>query len=375
MTAKHELWLTNDVGSRIALLDDVEDFGWNRVVNNMGRASVYLPGDFDRSLLRRDYRIEIWRSPTSEGDLRLENVFFIRRPVTSTAVNGTQRVQVNAVDPNELLSRRIVAYAAGSSESSKTDEIDDMIKAIVRENLGALAGNDSFGASRSFDASFFGVQADAGSGPSITKSFAWRNVLDILQDLSDISREVGVEIYYAIIPTSTTTFEFRTYTDQPGQDRRVSVGGNPTIFSLERGNLETPILEDDYEDEMNYVYGGGQGEGVARDIQEVRDLTRINASAWNRREAFRDARHEATSAGVEDEADALLVEGRPKRRFSAFLLSRENARYGLDWDLGDRITVEYLGEQFDGLIKVVSANVDPEGLETIEGKVEVEDVT
>ena len=374
MTTKYELWLTDDRGNRLDLLDEVESFSWTRVINDIGRCRIVLKGGFDRSLLARDNRIEVWRAPAPASDLRLENIFLIRRPIIATSSVGLQRQTIFAMSPTELLSRRIVAFATGSSESSKTDLVDDMMKEIVDENLGSSAGVDDFGASRSFDASFFTIQADAGTGPSITKSFAWRNVLVVLQDLSDAAREAGTEVYFAVVPTSVTTFEFQTFIDQPGQDRRLPAGSGPILFSLGQGNIEVPVLEDDFEDEVNYVYGGGQGEAVARDIQEVRDLDRINASIWNRRESFRDSRHEATSAGVTDEAEIRLIEGRPKRRFSANLLSVEGARYGLDWDFGDRITVEYLKEQFNALIKVVSVSVDSNGLETVTGRLEVEDV-
>lgn len=374
MTTKHELWLTDDRGNRLDLLDEVESFSWTRVINDIGRCRIVLKGNFDRSLLARDNRIEVWRAPTPTSDLRLEDTYLIRRPIITTNAVGLQRQTVFAMSPTELLSRRIVAFVTGSSQSSKTDLVDDMMKEIVDENLGASAGVDDFGASRSFDSSFFGVQADAGAGPSITKSFAWRNVLVILQDLSDAAREAGTEVYFAIVPTSVTTFEFQTFIDQPGQDRRLPAGSGPILFSLDQGNIEVPVLEDDFEDEVNYVYGGGQGEAAGRDIQEVRDLDRINASIWNRREAFRDSRHEATSAGVTDEAEIRLIEGRPKRRFSADLLSVDGARYGLDWDFGDRVTVEYLKEQFNALTRAVSISVDSEGLETVTGRLEVEDV-
>ncbi len=203
-----ELWLTTDTGARLDILDEAESFEWSRVINGIGRCRVTLTGDFDLSLLSPDNRIEIWREPSSGAKLRLEDIYFIRRIVPTTNQDGLQRITVRAMSPTELLLRRIIAFAAGSSQSAKTDNVDDMMKEIVRENLGASAGNDGFGASRSFDATFFSVQADATLGPSITKNFSWRNVLIVLQDLSDVAREAGTELYFAVVPTSTTTFEF-----------------------------------------------------------------------------------------------------------------------------------------------------------------------
>lgn len=374
MTTKHELWVTDDKGDRLLLLDNVESFQWNRVINDVGRCRVQLPGDFDQTLLRVDNHIEVWRASDLTEKLRLENAFFIRRTRSFTNPGGLTTVRVFGVDPNDFLKRRIVNYTASSAEARKTDNADDMMKAIVRENLGPGAGVDTFGATRNFDSDFFQVQADATLGPSITKNFSFRNVHLVLQDLSNAARQAGTEIYFAIVPVSPTLFEFQTYLDQPGQDRRFPDGDNPIIFSLDRGNLQQPSLEDDFEDEVNFVTGGGQGAGGARTIDEERDLDRINRSIWNRREAFRDARQENLAAGVSDQAQARLTEGLPKRRFATSLLSSENARYGIDWDFGDRITVEYLKQQFDAFIRAVSVNVDEEGGEIVEGRIEVLDV-
>jgi len=368
-TMNYALWLTNDRGDRIDLLDETLRFSWNRIVNGVGRCRVALKGDYPKTNLKRDYHIEIWRSPTEKSKLRLENIFFIRRVVADTLLNGLQVLEIFGVDPNELLARRIVAYAAGSAEANKTAEIDDMMKEIVDENLGASAG-----AGRDLTGIGFSIQADATLGPSITKAFSHRNVLAVLQDLSDAARIAGDEVYFQVVATSVNTFEFQTFVNQPGQDRRHPGGSQPIIFSIGLGNLQEPSLEEDYEDEINFVYAGGQGDGAARNIQTEQDDNQINQSIWNRREYFRDARHEATDAGVTAEAQAALAQGRPKRRFSGVLSSNMGARYGIDWDWRDRVTVEYQKEQFDGLIRTVEIAVDDEGKETLGGRIEVEDV-
>jgi len=365
----YELWLTNDRGGRIDLLDEAESFSWNKVINDIGHCQVRLHGTYDLTQLQRDYRIEIWRSPSDTAKLKLENIFFIRRINPETTADGLDRITVFGVDPTELLKRRIVAYAAGSAQANKTDFIDDMMKDIVRENLGATAA-----AARDYTANGFTVQPDAGLGPNITKAFSRRNVLTILQDLSDAARVAGNEVYFMVVATSVTTFEFRTFINQPGQDRRHGTSVTPMLFGLDYGNLENPSLDEDYEEEVNFVYGGGQGEAAGRNIQTAQDNVRINQSTWNRREAFRDSRHEATNAGVLSEAQARLNEGRPRRKFQANLLSVENYRYGLDWNFGDRITTEYFKRQYDSLIRAVEISVDQDRKEIVRGRVEVEDV-
>lgn len=365
----YELYLANDRGERLQLLDKVVRFNYSKTINGIGRGQFVFPDSYDFTLFKRDYRIEVFRSPSPTASKKLENIYFIRRRIGDTLAGGQIQLNTFASDPNELLMRRIVAYNSGSSEADKTDEIDDMMKAIVRENMGTLAAAD-----RDWTASGFSVQVDVSLGPSITKAFSRRNVLDVLQDLSEAARTNGTEVYFAVVPTTTTTFEFQTFIEQPGVDRRYE-GEDPLVFSLERGNLGAPMLEDDYEDEISYVYAGGQGEGDTRDIQVSSDNALINESIWNRREGFRDARHQSASAGVLTDADAMLSASRPRRRFHASLLSVKNSRYGIDWNWGDRVTVEYLGQRLNALVRSVSVSVDRNGDETVMGRVEIEDAT
>jgi hypothetical protein len=372
--SKHELWLTRDNGNRIALLDSVVRFEYNKIVNGIGRCTILLPEHFDRSLLGIDYKIEIWRSAEANFPLRLENTYRIRRPIVENDLSGMKVYEIHGVDGSELLLTRIVAFAAGSGEADKTDFVDDMMKVIVRENLGAAAGLDPDGFSRSFDAAYFAVDPNFSLGPVITKSFAYRYVLTLLQDLSEVAREAGNQVYFGIFPNNVTGYIFRTFLNQVGQDRRYPGGFNPVIFSLDMGNISTPVLEDDYENEENYIYAAGQGEEAERNIQTAYDLARMTRSIWGRREGFKDSRHEELDAGVVAEAQAKLAEGRPRRRFSCALTSIEGSRYGSDWDFGDRVTVVYDDQQFDGMIWSVSASVDGEGLEKINARFEVEDV-
>ena len=119
------------------------------------------------------------------------------------------------------------------------------------------------------------------------------------------------------------------------------------------------------------MYTGGQGEEAEREIVEVSDAARIGMSPWNRREGFADARNESTTAGVTAKGNEVLAAGRPRLRFSASLKDTELARYGMEWEFGDRVTASYRGRQFDGMIKAVTIGVD--GDESIGARIEVEE--
>jgi hypothetical protein len=315
-----------------------------------------------------DYMVEFWRS-AAQGAMQLESVFFVREIIYEEDVKGNDLIILAGPDGNDLLTRRIVAYAAGSSLSDKTDNADDMMKEIVTENLGSDASID-----RTLTNLNFTVAGDVSDAPSVTKGFAWRNVLQVLQDITYMSAENGTDLYFDVVPivisSSEIGFEFRTYTDQPGQDRTYD-SNNPVVFSKEWGNLSDPILMYDYTREANYIYGGGQGEGDDRTISEQSDDARVGSSVWNRREKFADARNETTSNGVANKAEEVLNENKPFKRFTGQLLDTPQARYGVDWFFGDKVEVSYRGIQFQGVAKALKIRLDKEGNEILTVKVEV----
>lgn len=365
MGSTHELYLTMDDGTKLALLKDWLNLDYTRVINNVGVINLLLPGTFDRSILHADQRIEVWRAPEG-GAMKVRRIYFIRRITDSTDEGNLRSILVEGFDTNMLLILRIIAAAAGSADAAKTAAIDDMMKAIVRESSGTLAA-----AARQFNTSYFSVQADLTAGPSITKSFSWRNVHNVLLDLAEAARQAGTEVYFDIVPTTPTTFEFRTNTGQPGMDHTYPNGVSPVIFSLENGNLRNPKLIEDWSEELTYIYAAGQGEGAFRTTYAAEDTARSGRSIWGRREGFKDARNESTLAGVTNSANEMLASGEPRVLFGASLLDTPQARYGVDWDWGDRVTTEYQGQR-DGLVRADRVIVNSQGKEMIEARIEVD---
>jgi hypothetical protein len=372
--ATYEIWLCTDLGTRLTLLNDsLSSLEYVKVVNAAGLVALSLNGYLSQTLLRKDRQVQVWRAPTG-GQLALDG-FGLLRWWRYHSREGERATEMKAADANELLARRIVAYAVGSSQASVSTNADNAMKDVFNENLigGAVAARDWSGNDVT-------VQGDLSAGTSLEKSFAWRTVLRVLKDLNEASRSDGNEVFFGLVPTAVdgaddrVQLQFQTWTGQPGQDRTWPDGSNPVIFGEAWGNLEEAALEFDYREEVNYVYAGGQGEEDARDTAEVSDADLINASSWGRREAFRDARHVelGNSAELTDEANAMLAEGRPRLRFTGKLVDTEQARYGLDWFLGDKVTAEHAGMQFDGIVRAVRVRLDEDGEEDVEAWIEAE---
>lgn len=371
--SSYEFWLTNDDGVRItdepgvSVITKVLQVQYTLLTNDIGTLRMELPTSFDTRLIDVDRMIQVWRAPEG-GRLALVRPYFIRN--WRYEMRGSQEfITVSARGPNDLLRRRIVAYDAGETQSAKIDNADDMMKEIVDENFVNDASVPDEG---SRDYTDFTVQADLTDGPALTKAFAWRNVLEILQDLAEASREAGTEVFFRVdvdnVSSSPISFQFRTTTGQPGQDL-TDLG---VLFGQQRGNLQNPFLAFDWREEANYVYGGGQGQEDDRNIQQVADSTRYNLSKWNRHEAFADARDERLDNGVREAARVRLEDGRPHRTFGADVLDVDGMRYGRDWNWGDKGVARYRSDDFECIIRTVVVSVNERGKETIRARLEWE---
>jgi len=375
---QYEIVLTDDVGGNRYPVATFPGFDYIITYNAPGIINLGLPTvNFDLARIgllddRPDKRIEIWRqSPGVAKSLR--QLGTILKGEFSEDAAGLHNWRVTAFSPLEWAKRRIIAYASGTAQAVKTGvEADDMAKAIVRENLGASATDTDRDITSLVG---FGVEVDQTLAPQISMPFAWKELDKVLQDIAKASEEAGTRLYYSIVPVTSTTFQFRTWINYPGQDR--TTGGNPIVFSTELSNLKTPSLTIDYSNVLNYEYSGGQGEGAIRNVQEVEDAANIARSVINRREGFVNATRVAGGTGTENTelqniGNAEIRENKPIRRFSGELLSTPLTLYGKHWREGDRVTVKYLGVEFTTIIESVRFAF-AENFETITARVDIEE--
>lgn len=281
-------------------------------------------------------------------------------------------MRIGGPDQIDLVDTKIVAYAKGEAESDKTQEADDMMKAIVRENMGDLAGLTVEGRPRRFPADHFYVDPYMALAPSFERAFSWRRVLPVLGEITETSRHLGTPLYFDVIPVGDGQFTFRTFINVRGIDRSLGGGLQPIVFSKEAGTLAEPFMRIDYIEERNYVYGGGPGEGTDRLIDTENDLPRIYSSIWNRREDFQDAREETTALGVGSRAFQHMEDMRPKLVFRGQLIDTPRTRFGVDWGFGDIVSARYRGRTIDGLVKTMRIAVAQDQTEDLSAGLEVE---
>lgn len=368
-----EIFLCDPVGTRIECLDYVTEYQYSKITNAPAPFALKLPTKFDRSKIKLDSIVEIWRGH-GPGTLKLDYCGFVRGWVFGDNA-GLEYTLIFGYSSMELLARRIVANYAGSAQAEMTDNADDTIKAIGKDQLGSdtTAARDLTSVGGGFT-----IQADLADGQSLTKAFSWKNVLEIMQEIADASAQAGTEVYFDIVPmvsssvTGALAFQLQTYTDQRGDDRTWD-SSKPVFIGPEWGNFENGAAEYDYTEEVNYVYALGQSEGVDREKVEVPDTSRMGMSIWNRREGAKDARDIdfGDTAALTGEANTYLAEYKPVFRFSGDIVETPAFRYGRDWGWGDRVTAIYAGIQRDAMIGKVLIGMDSTGQESITARLEV----
>lgn len=373
MPAEHRILLLTHDGEPLQVVEEFQNLEYTRTLNEIGWFTMTVPAEFPRALLQPDMLFEIYRKP--EGGIeQLMLVGFLRKWKYFETSRGLDRLRLAGPDQMDLLVRAIIGYAAGEPQSDKTDFVDDMIKEIINENKGAGAGLSAEGRFRGYPADQFEIAGDESAAPSITRRFAWRDMWPVIQELMESSRHAGTNLYIDLVPTGHGKFQVRTYINLRGVDRTVTTGLNPILFSKEAGNLQAPSLEEDWTDEWNYIFGGGQGEGTARLIDTENDLDRILQSNWNRREKFSDAREEDTALGVAQKANQKMQDKRPLLKFEGELVDTPQTIFGVHWNFGDKVSARYRGLTIDGIVNNYKIRLSDDG-EDVSAKLEVDLVT
>lgn len=347
-------------GVRIAPPLDSAMFFWTtNTVNNVGGFQLGLPDTFPKYLLQQDYRVKFWRKPVS-GRMYKEFEGLIRAWENSADEFGAITRVIGGPGLNFTLSGRVIAYRDTTAQANKTDNYDDLIKAFVRENLGASAGTGRI-------LSALTVQEDIAAAPTATRAVSFRNALAVLQELADASRQAGTELYFDIVPYGDNNFIFQTFTGQRGVDRS---GVNGLTFSLENGNLKFPKYIRDSMSAATTVYGLGKNEALLRDVQTAQDNTRANYSPFSRREVALNASSDEPSA-VLAKANALVNASRPVQKFTGELLSVPGYIYGKDWWFGDKANAFFDDENYTIMARSVNCSVSADGVETVKCMAEV----
>lgn len=337
MPARYELRLKNHTGAQVAITDHFERLAYTKRVNAPGFYVLQM-GEFDPFFgdLDLDYQLEVWRRDQARGiDWYLDFEGFHRTLTHQRTKDGKAISTSYGVGYAELLRRRILTGYAGTAYTRKNGRAETVAKEFVDEQCvsGAI-----FRAITGLT-----IETDGGNGAWVRLNRAWKNLLEVLQEISLIAERKGNPGDWGVVGTGPATFEFRWYDGQLGDDRTVgnAAGNPPIVFSLLLGNMALPVYSLARTDETTVIYVGGQGEGTGRALAIRGDAVAEVDSPWNRREMFADARNESSVAALRDKGDRLLEERQAEESFSFDVIQTTATLYGRDYFLGDLVTATY----------------------------------
>lgn len=324
------------------------------VLTERGIGTLYLkfPASFPVSYLQKDGLIRLQRRVDAGSYATLEDATWLIRHRKQSLANREYFIEVWAEHANSLLQRRIVAYAAATSQASKNTYADDMAKAIVRENFTAPTDTTR-------TMSSFSVAADVSAGPTLSKAFSRQKVLKVLQELCDDAAAQGAYLGFEV-RTIGTSLTFLTYTTYRGVDRRYGTG-NYLRVSPSSGAITGSSLDEDWSDEETFVYALGKGEEAARVVGSAQNTVAEGASPYGRIEGTYQANQTDDVTVLNGLASAAVYARRGRVKYEATGQDVAGFRYGVDYHWGDLLTLSDFGQQFDVRVDPVQLSWSRDG--------------
>lgn len=300
--------------------------------------------DVHEDLLMKDGRISVLRSVGGRAPMLDSGSVYLIRKWKYTRFS----TKVWAYHTNSIFRRRIVAYKDKTSYTVKSSApADDQMRTIWLENFStSINTTDRQGDDTGADISaYVSTQAALSLGPNIDESVAWELCDGVMDRTSDqAAQQLGYVVAEIVCPNGRD-LEFRTYYGARGTDRRAGTP-NALIFSEEAGTVENVVLEVDASEEATVIVAKGGGDADNAIVQVAVDLTRLAESPLGRIERLVEKSDVTSDAALLDIARAELYNRRPKVTLSGELKQTSKVR-GVDYDLGDLISVRYRGKMYD----------------------------
>ncbi len=376
MASSYQVTIHTPAGIPLVMLDRFLSLTLAKSLNTDGALTFTVIANFPAAYCAQDAIIDVLRTPSApigvpvpgilslSADATPRRVFatrFFLTAFTRVDVGGVLTYSITAASASILLTRRIVSSPAGSPRSYKTGPADDLIKAICRENLGSLVTDPA----RDLTA-LLSIDPDQSRAPIVTRSFPWlslKNAIALVARSPLGTTPVPTIFWDVLWSDELQKFRFLTVLNQWGVDHGMTSSA-PMIFSRTNGNIISPQLTNDYTNDTNVIYAGGQGLDASRLVTTALDGPRALAAPFARHEFFADQRSIVNAVVLSHAAAELLFASRPLTAFTGTILNSPSAEFQRDWDLGDRVVAMFQELTFDCWINSVSIAI-ANGTETI----------
>lgn len=264
--------------------------------------------------------------------------------IVNAALTDQQVAQVNAIARNRF------AYQAYDTQTGNAETV---IRHYVDVNLGA-------GALGGRQVAHFGQDTNNNNGSTVTGNARFDNLL----------AKDGDGILQALALASSPVLGFRVTQSGTALTFSVYVPSDKTsncIFSDDLTNLGDVTYEveaPDFETGGNQVVVGGAGLGAARTFIQTSDGTSV--ANWGRSEMFLDKRDSSDIPTLTNAATSELATWKEKVKFSFQLVPQSALTYGIDFNLGDKVTCVLDGAvAVQDLVREVQIDLDPTNGEVV----------
>lgn len=239
---------------------------------------------------------------------------------------------------------------ANAAYDTRTGAGETVIRGYVNDNA---AGN----AIASRQVPGLTVLTDSGRGTTVAGNARFDKMVSkdgsgLLQTLA-ASAGVGFRV-----AQNGTNLELQFYVPQ---DRSATVRFSDDLRNVE--DYKYSVAQPDPEQGGNMVIVGGSGDLTDRIIVLVDDATSI--STWGRTEFFQDARDTSDYATLVQRGQEITQNFGAAQSFDATLAQTPSAVYGLDFFLGDLVTVIAGGATWSDIVREVDITLDGSNAETV----------
>lgn len=257
--------------------------------------------------------------------------------------NDTDSLSVAGVSDTCYLEDRLALPSAPPYTSAAYDVRSGLAETVMRAYVDANAGP---GAAVARQVTGLVLDTDLGRGSTVHQTARFDGLGDLLRSLALAGGDLGFHVVQ-----DGTSLVFKVY--EPSDKSATA------IFSPELGNLRSfqyaPKVSD-----ANYVIVGGGGEGTSRVFVEGGDSGEI--SRWNRRiEEFVDRRDTTDTAELGQSRDEELASKAEKTDLRIEPIDTAAITFGVDYTLGDLVTVVIDGTPIVDVVREVKLTIDPDG--------------
>ena len=248
---------------------------------------------------------------------------------------------VSGMSDDVWLARRLaLPDPDGNFATAEFDVRTGLAGTVIRQYVDANAG-----LSAQLDRQVLQVAADQAEGTTVTGRARFDQLDQLVSALALAGGDLGWKV-----------------TDVAGDlvfDVFVPADRSATaVFSVDLGNLAGFSL-DTTAPSGTYVYVGGDGDGVARTFVETQDGTAVGQ--WGRIEQFADGGRSDATSELEQVAAEVLAQAAQPAALAVRPIDTDAMTFGVDYELGDLVTVEVGGVPIVEKIREVTVRFDETG--------------